>query len=468
MKLEEEENIKGLFNLITNQIESGRKKVIDYKTPEELNEEFDFNIGKKGIQMDDLLTSFKKYLDYSADTNDVKFQNQLFQGFNAPAFMGEVITALSNTSMYTYEVAPVATLMEMELVKKMCEKVGFLNGDGIFTTGGSNSNLMAMFTARNVKNPTIKAQGNRSTVLTGFVSENAHYSFKNAANMIGIGSANLKKVKVDEHDKMDTNHLMEEIKKSKERGEVPFFIAATAGTTMRGAYDRIEILADIAEKENVWLHVDGSFGGSIVLSETHKVLMKGAERADSVAWNPHKLMNIPLICSMLLMKKDGLLEWNNSDINTDYIYHENETQNYDLGKKSVQCGRKVDSLKLWSAWKYFGDEGYEKRIDTLIENATYFESQIIKNPNFELLAARESFAVCFRFKSDTGDRNQISINLRESLREKGELIINYGYIDSKVALRFVSVNPDLTHNDIDFFIGLMEKEGLLQRNITLN
>ena len=468
MKMEEEQSIKSLFNLIINQIEVGREKVIDYKTPKELREEFDFKIGKEGIEMDDLLSSFKLYLDYSADTNDVKFQNQLFQGFNAPAFMGEVITSLSNTSMYTYEVAPVATLMEMELVKKMCEKVGYEGGDGIFTTGGSNSNLMAMYTARNVKEPSIKSKGMSSAVLTGFVSENAHYSFKNAANMIGIGSANLRKIKVDENDKMDLDHLKEEIRKSKANGEVPFFLAATAGTTMRGAYDPIDAMANIAEEENIWLHVDGSFGGSILLSNTHKVLMKGVKRADSVAWNPHKLMNIPLICSMLLIKKNGLLEWNNSDINTDYIYHENETQNYDLGKKSVQCGRKVDSLKLWSAWKYFGDAGYEKKIDTLIENAAYFENQIIANPQFELLASRESFAVCFRFKSDFDDVNKVNTELRENLREKGHLLINYGYIGENVALRFVSVNPELTKDDIDHFIELMEKEGIMQMNSVMN
>ena len=107
-------------------------------------------------------------------------------------------------------------------------------------------------------------------------------------------------------------------------------------------------------------------------------------------------MNIPVICSAVLVKKRGTLQHNITDINADYIFHDID-QIEDLGKKSIQCGRRVDAVKLWFAWKYFGLKGYQKRIENLMEMATYAEEIVKNNSNLELLVNRQSFAVCFRY-----------------------------------------------------------------------
>jgi glutamate/tyrosine decarboxylase-like PLP-dependent enzyme len=163
-----------------------------------------------------------------------------------------------------------------------------------------------------------------------------------------------------------------------------------------GAYDPIDEMAEICQKHNIWLHADGSFGGSLILSEKHRHMMKGLEKTDSFAWNPHKLMNIPLICSVILVKQKGTLQYNLTDLNTDYIFHDID-EIEDLGKKSIQCGRRVDAVKLWFAWKYFGLEGYQQRIDNLMEMAAYAEKLVHENPRLELMAPRQSFAICFRY-----------------------------------------------------------------------
>ena len=291
----------------------------------------------------------------------------------------------------------------------------------------------------------------RNQKLTAFVNEQAHYSFETAANLLGIGSKNVIKVQSDTKGKMIPAELEKEIQASILRGEKPFFVAATCATTLMGAYDPIDEIDEICKGNNIWLHADGSFGGSLILSEKHRHLMKGIEKTDSFAWNPHKLMNIPLTCSALLVKQRGVLQNNITDINTDYIFHDIDKIE-DLGKKSIQCGRKVDAVKLWFAWKYFGLEGYQSRIDNLIDMATYTENIVKEHPQLELLSARQSFAVCFRYVPKTGkDLNQFNLEVRENLRKSGKSIVNYGYIGKTLAIRLITANGELSELDIDLF-----------------
>ncbi|MFA7359074.1 MAG: pyridoxal-dependent decarboxylase, partial [Bacteroidales bacterium] len=153
------------------------KTLLDFKTPAELSEVIDFKIAKKGVSENEFLDLLDKYLEYSVKTGNKQFLNQLYAGFNFPAFIGEVFSVLANTSMYTYEVAPVATCIEMEMIRLMNSYTGYTNGDGIFLSGGSNANLVAMFSARNRILPDSRVEGyNRNEKLRAFVNENAHYS----------------------------------------------------------------------------------------------------------------------------------------------------------------------------------------------------------------------------------------------------------------------------------------------------
>ena len=441
------------FKLISNYINDS-SILLNYKKPEELKEIIDFEVKKEGLNFESIFKLISQYLEYAVNTGNHQFFNQLYGGFNLPAFMGEVVTALTNTSMYTYEVAPVATLIETELIQKMCKIVGFNNGDGIFVTGGSNANLIAMFSARNKLYPKIKTEGvNGLPKLTAFVSEQSHYSFENNANVLGHGTSQVYKIKSDENGKMLPSDLEKQINLSISKGEKPFFIAATAATTLLAAFDPIEDIVKVANKFKIWIHVDGSYGGSLILSPKTKHFFKGSEKVDSFAWDPHKLMNIPLVCSVILVKERDRLYNNFTPLNDDYIFHETETGNCDLGKKSIQCGRKVDALKLWLSWKYYGDEGYVNRINNLLEMAEYFEQRIISQPEFELLVPRQSVAVCFRYLSVSNQNiNEINFSIREELRKTGKSIVNFGYLNGNFTFRWIVANGDTTKKDIDIFL----------------
>ncbi|MDF1550015.1 MAG: aspartate aminotransferase family protein [Bacteroidales bacterium] len=426
--------------------------LLDFKSPAELNKLVDFAVGENGLQEGEFKEALKNYLDYSVNTGHKQFLNQLYSGFNLPAFIGEMITALTNTSMYTYEVAPMATMIEKEMIRLMNSFVGYTDGDGIFTSGGSNGNLLAMLSARNKLFPEGRFTGYENRLkLKAFVSDQAHYSFETAANIIGIGSKNVVKVQSDKNGKMIPAALERAIKKSLEMGETPFFVAATCATTLLGAYDPIDQMSEICRKYNLWLHADGSFGGSLIISKKHRHLIKGLEQTDSFVWNPHKLMNIPLVCSTFLVKNKDTLYKNITDINTDYIFHNIDAVE-DLGKKSIQCGRRVDAVKLWFAWKYYGKNGYENRINHSMSMAKYAEEKVKSHPSLELLADRQSFAVCFRYIPEyKTDINEFNLKVREKLRKEGKTIVNYGFHGKTLAIRLVIANAELQKEDIDLF-----------------
>ncbi|MFA9454723.1 MAG: aspartate aminotransferase family protein, partial [Candidatus Aminicenantaceae bacterium] len=208
----------------------------------------------------------------------------------------------------------------------------------------------------------------------------------------------------------------------------------------------------LARQHGLWFHVDGSLGGAALLSPRHRDLLKGLEQADSFVWNAHKLMGLPLICSIFLVREKGRLIASNSVAGADYIFHEDGHGASDLGPHSLQCGRRVDALKLWLSWKYYGDQGYAERTDRFFELAEYAEQIVREAPALELMAPRSSVTVCFRFRPpDTEDPNEFNLRLRRELARSGQSLVNYASLDENIVIRLVIANHELTRADVELF-----------------
>ncbi|PCJ62031.1 MAG: glutamate decarboxylase [Planctomycetota bacterium] len=421
-------------------------------TSAELNEIFKFNIGSNLKEPNEIIDDLKKYLDFSTKTGHKNFYNQMFARSNLPALLGELTSVINNASAYTFEVAPVATLMELALIKKMSSLCGFENGGGQFVTGGSNANMVAMLCARNslVKNSKELGLSN-SKPLRVFVSEHSHYSFIKGVNVIGVGMDNLIRIPCDQLGKMKVELLEKEIIKSLAEDTIPFFVAGTSGTTVLNAFDPLEEIAAIANNYSLWFHVDGACGGSSLLSNKHKHLLDGVSLADSVTWDPHKMMSIPLICSVLLTKSSDALLKSNSSKHTEYLFHDDEEIN--IGESSLQCGRRADSLKLWTSWSYYGDAGYEKRIDRLFELAEHTRSYIEKSIVFDQTYVTSGITVCFQYIPDgitNADKiNEFNRSLRVKMVDEGKTLINYSELDNNLFFRIAFLNPDISIDDVD-------------------
>jgi glutamate/tyrosine decarboxylase-like PLP-dependent enzyme len=464
--MEQKQVLGKLFEIIDGYLAENQNPdtpVVNYRDPQTLRDQMDFSVPEAGVSDSDLIELIEKYLKYSMRTGHPQFLNQLYQGFNLAGFSGEVVTALANTSMYTYEVAPVATLIEQALVEKMCGLIGYEEGDGIFLTGGSNANLNAVLAARNRADPSCRQDGLKGP-LALFVSEKAHYSFEKAANVLGLGISAVVKVASDHDGRMVPAALERAIQTSIKGGRKPFFVGATAGTTVLGAFDPFPELAEIASRHGLWFHVDGALGGSALLSSRHRHLMAGAHLADSVAWNPHKTMGVPLVCSALLMKDRGVLEETTSCDHSNYLFHGEDS--YDLGKKSLQCGRRVDSLKLWLSWKYFGDAGYDARVTHLFALAEYAASVISADPRLELLAPVASVNVCFQYTSEglsPEETSSFTRRIRDHMLQSGRTAVNYATHNGRIAIRMAFINPDIGTEDVDrFFRNVHEAAGALK------
>ena len=429
--------------------------VINYEPASRLKNLLDLSLSEKGEGKDVILNEVKKYLKYSVRANHPQFNNQLQAGASFESLIGEIVSFVSNTTMATFEVAPAATLVENKLIEELNKLIGYHDGGGIMLTGGSNANLLALHCARNTHVAEVKYKGNQGLDLCVFVSEEAHYSFKKAVMLMGMGLDNLVLVKADKSGKMISSDLEAKIIEAKEAGKTPIMIASTFGTTVKGAFDPIEENQNIAEKYDLWHHIDAAWGGAALFSSKLKSALKAAHRADSFTFDAHKVLGTGIITSFLLTKREGMVKAANSGGGSEYLFHHYENADFDTGKASLQCGRKVDALKLWLHWKALGHKGMSDYVDSQLDKSQYFLQKVKEHPRLRLISEPEYLNICFQVipPNDSLEINQYNIDLRFKLVKTGKILVNYSSDpDGEIYFRYVSVNSMTTKEDIDYFI----------------
>lgn len=427
--------------------------------PREMAGEIDLELGARGMGEEEVMGLVERVVLATPRTGSRGFFNQLFAGRDEVAAGAEMLTALLNSSMYTYKVAGVQVMIEAAVVGHMARRVGYEAGEGVFVPGGSMANLAAMIMARNAAVPEGREKGLDGGRLVVYASRDAHYSMAKGAGMVGIGRQNVRAIEVDRRGRMDAGALREAVLEDRASGVTPMMICATAGTTVLGAFDPIEAVAGVAEEFAVWLHVDGAFGGSAILSERHRGLLAGSERSDSFAWDAHKVMGVPLSCSVILCKRAGTLR-RNFEEGAGYLFQAavSEEDRYDHGKMSMQCGRRNDALKLWAAWKRLGDEGYGRRIDHLFEMARYAAERVEAHPRMVLTREPESTNVCFEVVGAGGEVVS-SEAICEWLRREGVAMVGWADVDGRRVVRLACSNGATTREDIDGFFAGVEGAG---------
>ncbi|KAG5879056.1 hypothetical protein JTB14_019483 [Gonioctena quinquepunctata] len=454
-----------------------KNKVLSYESPEELQRIFDFGLKTLPSTHDDLLELVKDTIQYSVKTGHPYFVNQLFSSLDPYGLVAQWLTDALNPSVYTYEVSPVFTLMEETVLEEMRRIVGYKDGsgDGIFCPGGSLANGYAIQCARHNFMPDIKTKGLHSLPrLVLFTSEKSHYSIKKLSSFLGIGSDNVYAIKTDNRGKIEVPHLRQEIERALREGGVPFMVSATAGTTVMGAFDPIEDIADICDEYKLWLHVDAAWGGGALMSRKYKGLMKGIERADSVTWNPHKLLTAPQQCSTLLLRHEGILAAANST-HAAYLFQKDKFYDtkYDTGDKHIQCGRRADVLKFWFMWKAKGTSGFEKHVDKVFENAEYFLDNIKYRSDFELVVEKPEFTnICFWYippslrnadktHPDYKEKlHKIAPKIKEKMMKEGSMMVTYqAENEYPNFFRIVFQNSGLEKSDMIHLINEFERLG---------
>ena len=464
-----------------------RTALVEHHKPQKLEQLLNLELPQSGKGKEGLLKSISDVLQYSVNTWDQGFLDKLYASTDAVGVVSELVLAVLNTNLHVYQVSPALTLIEKKTTRALAELFGLKgpHAGGISVQGGSASNVTSIVIARNTLYPETKQSGNSASPsgrLVLFTSVHGHYSIEKAAQILGLGSSAVVSVAIDSEGCMIPSALSDAIKEALSAGDTPFYVNATAGTTVLGSYDPFEAISDVCKENNVWLHIDASWGGPAIFSQKHSHKLKGSDLADSIAINPHKMMGVPLTCSFLLAADLRKFHQSNT-LPAKYLFHdEHHTSGgkeldvmpediYDLADLTLQCGRRGDSLKLYLSWLYYGSDGYASQIDKAFTTAEYLASKVADHPDLSLVSSNPPpcLQVCFYYAPngklcpESEGNSECTKSIAASLVREGWMI---DYADADLEGRQsnglffrVVVNRDTRMETVDGLLLAIEKVG---------
>jgi sulfinoalanine decarboxylase/sulfinoalanine decarboxylase/aspartate 1-decarboxylase len=447
-------NIKedlALFNeLINFFLESeANNPVAEYVSPQEVNNTLDISLSENPAFDLEFKSALKELLLKTPKSSSKMFFNQLFGGRHSKAVLGDLLAVFLNNSMATYKIAGPQVAVEKEILSQVYKLIGYNDtAGGTFPTGGSMSNFMSLVMARDKINLSIKDRGINEK-LVAYSSENSHYSIAKNASFTGIGKDNVRYIKSDEKGRISVEDFERQVEKDIADGYYPFYINATAGTTVLCAFDNVSDLAPICKKHNIWLHLDGAFGGSVIFSEKHKHLVKGISQTDSFCFNAHKTLGAPLSTSVLVVKDKHDL-YNSFNNDASYLYQTHD-EDFNLGQTSFECGRRNNALKLWTMWKSIGTKGIAEIVDHEFSLADTAREYVNNNSNYTLYSFEESLSICFNYKNFDPE------DLCTKLYESNTLMVGFGHFHSNGFIRLVTINGENSHEDLLHFFKVLEE-----------
>ena len=362
----------------------------------------------------------------------------------AATIWSESLIAALNQSVAVWEMSPVASVIETRVIRWMCDLAGFgPRAGGTFTSGGTEATLTALLAARNAAFPDAWESGmtSRAAIVCG---SDAHYAVSRAAGILGLGTANLVTVRTSDH-RMDIDALDAALDDLRGRQIPVIAVVATAGSTPTGSFDDLGAIAEACDARGLWLHVDGAHGASALLSPAHRARLRGIERARSVAWDPHKMLLMPLSAGMLLVRDvrdlDGAFAQR-----APYLFNDGEEQRIrDHGRRSFMCSRRADALKLWIALQRYGRSGLAAIHDRLCATAHALWSEIRTRRELEAMHEPASNILCFRYVGDRSAGNdaldRLNAELRERYNRSGHGWITTTVLGNRRVLRVTIMNP---------------------------
>ncbi|XP_039429322.1 cysteine sulfinic acid decarboxylase-like [Culex pipiens pallens] len=449
---EEQDLLSKIFDILKSERVFDPKAgdlVFPFKHPQELKSLLclDLSTGVPCAGSAERENVIRMVIQHSIKTAHPNYHNEMYAAPDLYGLAASWVTDALNACQFTFEAAPVFSLIESMVLEYFLKLCGFEGGEGVFTPGGSIANMYAISMARHKMLPDIKTEGMYGQqCLKIYTSEDAHYSVTKSANWLGLGEANVLKISTDHLSRIDPGALEAALQTATDGqdGSRPLIVSVTAGTTVFGAFDELGKIADICARFGTWMHVDAAWGGAALFSDHYrKLLLNGLERADSVALCPQKLLGAPLQCAMFLSRHKGLLTSCNAAC-AEYLFQTDKYYDisYDTGDMSVQCGRKVDSFKLWFMLRARGPEWFQLAVENALSCAQYFQRAITENAFFKLVRTKFEFTnVCFWFVpkrlqlasrsgQDETDEwwaevQKVTLILKERMVKKGSLMVSY-------------------------------------------
>ena len=394
--------------------------------------------------------------DVLPDVNRLSHPMYLGHQVSAPlpvAVWSDLVISAVNNSQAVREMSPVTTPIERRLIAWMAELAGFGAGaGGTLTSGGTEATLTALLAARAALRPGAWQDGLTGPPPVLVAGEHAHYAVSRAAGVMGIGAAHCLAVPSRDH-RMDPGALETMLTGLRREGREILAVVATAGCTATGAFDDLEAIATVCERAGAWLHVDGAHGASALLSDAHRHRVRGIARAQSLAWDPHKMMLLPLAAGAVLVRDVEALGRAYAQ-RAPYLFHEADEADTGLGPVSFQCSRRADALKVWVALQRYGADGIGVLHDHLCALTSALHDRVAARSAFEVLHRPESNILCFRYRAD----DAFNASLRARYNRSGHGWITATALDGRRVLRVTVMNPRTTEAHLDRLLDGLEAE----------
>ncbi|WP_201589653.1 pyridoxal phosphate-dependent decarboxylase family protein [Psychrobacter fozii] len=455
-------------------------------TPQQVQATNAFSIREQGRDIDTILADIQnKFLPSCVSTANVNCLAHLHPPTLVIGQIAEMIIAATNQSMDSWNQSPAATYIEKDLIHWLCERCQFgdisgalfdeqtdHNAGGVFTSGGTQSNLMGLLLARNqfykTKGVDVQKDGLMGQPSGNILcSDQAHFSIEKNAALLGLGQRSVIKVATDASGAMLMSDLQHQIDKLGACNVMA--IIATAGTTDLGAIDPLIAIGKICRDEKIWLHVDAAWGGALLLSQRYRHLINGLNQADSITLDFHKHFFLPISCGAFLLRDNRNFE--SIRHHSEYLNSADDEQENipNLVTYSLQTTRRFDALKLWMALDLLGTEDYAALIDNCLDTAKQAAQLIDANENFVLVHEPIISSVLFYFTpKDTALSDdqlaQLNRHITQALLVNNIANVATTQFEQRLCLKFTILNPNTQINDIADIIEQMAIAGFNRLN----
>ncbi|MFJ8350315.1 lysine decarboxylase DesA [Streptomyces sp. NPDC094153] len=371
-----------------------------------------------------------------------------------PAVLGEAVLSAVNSSLDTWDQSAGGTLIERRLIDWTAARIGLgPDADGVFTSGGTQSNLQALLLARE------EAGGTPLSELRILTSEASHFSVRKSAQLLGLGADSVVVVPVDHDKRMQTLALAHELERCHRDGLVAMAVVATAGTTDFGSIDPLPEIAELCERFGTWLHVDAAYGCGLLVSPTRRELLNGIERADSVTVDYHKSFFQPVSSSAVLVRDASVLR--HATYHADYLNPRRAVTERIPNQvdKSLQTTRRFDALKLWMTLRVMGADGIGQLFDEVCDLTAAGWKLLASDPRFDVVVEPALSTLVFRYipaaVTDPAEIDRANLHARKALFASGDAAVAGTKVAGRHYLKFTLLNPETTTDDLTAVLDLI-------------
>ncbi|GEM_PF-24122 len=418
------------------------RRVYPQRSSREIRVKLWSDLPNEPVAFDELLEKFRDIVDLTRQNAHPRMFGYVQSPGAAIAAMADLLASTLNANLTVWRSAPAPVEIERLTINWIKEILGYdPNAAGLFVSGGSMANFSALAAARHGKGPG-KIYASRET----------HHSIGKAADLLGLGRENVRTIKIDNRCKIDIDDLVRQI----EADDKPMAIVANAGTVMTGAVDPLTEIADIAQRFNLWMHVDASYGGFATLAESVRPLFAGIERADSIALDPHKWLYLPVDCGCVLYRDpENARATFAAEADYTRIIGQEADEAFAFWDYGPELSRRFRALKVWMLLQGVGVRALSESIENDIACARHLEELVRGSDDFEMLAPVELSIFCFRHRVSSltdAQLDQHNERLLVALQQDGSSYLSNAVVNGRFALRGCVMNYRTTKRDMEILL----------------